>query len=208
MAAGRLGRRDGRGGRFRRLRQRGVAAGNGGAEDRGAGRLCAAHLNHQLRPEADDDERFVVELVPPAWAWRARWGAWRWTRLAAASGDGLEAAARTARYHFLRANRRPARRTVRGHRPHGRRSGRNDFAPDRSRHGHSRTLGHGAGPAAGTRHAASGRCWRSAARNCKPISTRSASPIATIRATPTCASRATASATRPCRSCASNSTPA
>ena len=66
----------------------------------GKGRLYAAHLNHQLRPEADEDERFVVELC-------------RWLniacevertavdQLAAASGDGIEAAARAARYRFF-----------------------------------------------------------------------------------------------------------
>ena len=64
----------------------------------GEGRLCAAHLNHHLRPDADEDERFVVDLCG---------------RLGVAcevghvdvggltAGDGLEAAARTARYRFL-----------------------------------------------------------------------------------------------------------
>ena len=28
----------------------------------GAGRLSAAHLNHQLRHDADEDQRFVVDL--------------------------------------------------------------------------------------------------------------------------------------------------
>ncbi|MCE5301536.1 MAG: tRNA lysidine(34) synthetase TilS [Planctomycetaceae bacterium] len=62
----------------------------------GDGRLCVAHLNHHLRPDADRDERFVVELC---------------SRLGVAcqvghatvrdQGDGLEAAARLARYEFL-----------------------------------------------------------------------------------------------------------
>ena len=47
----------------------------------GAGRLCVAHLNHQLRPDADEDERFVVELVPPVGrgvrSGRATWTVWR-----------------------------------------------------------------------------------------------------------------------------------
>jgi tRNA(Ile)-lysidine synthase len=66
----------------------------------GAGRLVAAHLNHQLRPEADEDQRFVVDLC-------RRLGISCETaqvdvaRLAAESGNGLEAAARTARYRFL-----------------------------------------------------------------------------------------------------------
>lgn len=66
----------------------------------GVGRLGAAHLNHQLRPEADDDERFVVDLcrrldVP------CEVGRVAVDRLAAESGDGIEAAARAARYDFL-----------------------------------------------------------------------------------------------------------
>jgi tRNA(Ile)-lysidine synthase len=66
----------------------------------GQGRLCVAHLNHQLRPDADDDERFVVELS-------ARLGLTCEVarvpvqRLADESGDGVEAAARSARYRFL-----------------------------------------------------------------------------------------------------------
>lgn len=66
----------------------------------GAGRICVAHLNHQLRSEADRDEQFVVELcrqldVP------CEVGHAAVDRLAAASGDGIEAAARAARYQFL-----------------------------------------------------------------------------------------------------------
>lgn len=66
----------------------------------GAGGLHCAHLNHHLRPEADADERFVVELcsrlsVP------CHVGHASAERLATDSGDGLEAAARTARYAFL-----------------------------------------------------------------------------------------------------------
>ena len=82
----------------------------------GTGRLTVAHLNHRLRPDADDDERFVVELC----------GRLKVTcettridvaRLAAASGDGVEAAARAARYRFLAqtAGRLGARFVVTGH---------------------------------------------------------------------------------------------
>ena len=67
----------------------------------GEGRLCAAHLNHQLRPDAETDERFVVELCGrlgvPCEVGRMDVG-----RLAAQAGEGLEAAARKARYRFLK----------------------------------------------------------------------------------------------------------
>ena len=62
MAAAGLGGRDHPGGRIRRLRQRGVASGTAGVAPVGGGRLCVAHLNHCLRPDAADNERFVVEL--------------------------------------------------------------------------------------------------------------------------------------------------
>jgi tRNA(Ile)-lysidine synthase len=64
----------------------------------GEGRLCAAHLNHRLRPDADDDERFVVDLCGRLNV-TCEVGHVEAGQLAA--GDGLEAAARTARYHFL-----------------------------------------------------------------------------------------------------------
>lgn len=64
----------------------------------GDGRLCAAHLNHGLRIEADQDEQFVVELC-------------RQLGLTCEvahenvansdAGDGIEAAARSARYRFF-----------------------------------------------------------------------------------------------------------
>jgi tRNA(Ile)-lysidine synthase len=66
----------------------------------GAGRICAAHLNHQLRPDADDDERFVVELCQQLDV-ICEVGRAPVDQLAAGSGDGLEAAARAARYRFL-----------------------------------------------------------------------------------------------------------
>lgn len=66
----------------------------------GAGRLCVAHLNHRLRADAEADERFVVELCRRLEVHceveRIDVG-----RLAAAAGDGIEAAARSARYRFF-----------------------------------------------------------------------------------------------------------
>jgi tRNA(Ile)-lysidine synthase len=71
-----------------------------------AGRLVAAHFNHRLRATADDDERFVRELSkklrldfevgyasPPEGGTSTASGL--------AGGDGVEAAAREARYAFL-----------------------------------------------------------------------------------------------------------
>ncbi len=64
----------------------------------GEGRLCAAHLNHHLRPDADEDERFVVDLCG-----RLRVGCevGHVDARGLAAGDGIEAAARAARYRFL-----------------------------------------------------------------------------------------------------------
>src|SRR3989304_1046151 len=67
----------------------------------GAGRLCVAHFNHQLREQAEDDERFVMALCD-------RFGLWCETgrndvaQLAAASGEGLEETGRRARRGFLK----------------------------------------------------------------------------------------------------------
>lgn len=66
----------------------------------GEGRLCAAHLNHRLRPDADDDERFVVDLCNRLNV-TCEVGHADVDRLASSSGDGIEAAARGARYRFL-----------------------------------------------------------------------------------------------------------
>jgi tRNA(Ile)-lysidine synthase len=66
----------------------------------GAGRVCAAHLNHQLRPDADDDERFVRDLCHRLGV-MCDVGRLDVERLAAESGDGIEAAARQARYDFF-----------------------------------------------------------------------------------------------------------
>lgn len=72
------------------------------AHSGGSGRLCAAHLNHQLRgSESEADEAFVVELCRkldiPCEVGRLPAG-----ELAQSSPDGLEAAARKARYGFFR----------------------------------------------------------------------------------------------------------
>ncbi|HYW78901.1 MAG TPA: tRNA lysidine(34) synthetase TilS [Thermoguttaceae bacterium] len=83
----------------------------------GEGRVCVAHYNHQLRGEESvADEAFVVGLA-------RRWGleceVARATReeLMTNSGDGLEAAAREARYAFLQqtAARLGARYVVTAH---------------------------------------------------------------------------------------------
>jgi tRNA(Ile)-lysidine synthase len=66
----------------------------------GGGRVCAAHLNHRLRPDAEDDERFVVELCQRLQV-RCEVGRADVAAAAAQSGDGVEAAARAARYRFL-----------------------------------------------------------------------------------------------------------
>ncbi len=81
----------------------------------GDGRLVVGHLNHRLREDADADERFVAELS-------GRLGLECCCgRLEPASlteaGRGLEAAAREARYRFLRttAERLGARYVACGH---------------------------------------------------------------------------------------------
>jgi tRNA(Ile)-lysidine synthase len=80
-----------------------------------SGRLLVGHLNHQLRgAESDQDEAFVRQLAAsldcPCFVGHAE-------RLRADAPDGLEAAARDARYQFLRelADREGARYVVLGH---------------------------------------------------------------------------------------------
>lgn len=82
----------------------------------GEGRLAAAHLNHQLRPEADEDERFVADLCRRLGI-DCEIGRISVQNEAAARGDGIEAAARDARYRFLRktAERLGARFIVTAH---------------------------------------------------------------------------------------------
>lgn len=67
----------------------------------GEGRLSAAHLNHGLRgPEADADQAFVADLCAKLGV-PCHMGRADVEKLAAERGDGLEAAAREARYRFL-----------------------------------------------------------------------------------------------------------
>ena len=66
----------------------------------GAGRLIVGHFNHRLRPDSAEDAQFVAELSSqlklPFYQGEADVA-----RLAAFQGDGVEAAARAARYGFL-----------------------------------------------------------------------------------------------------------
>jgi tRNA(Ile)-lysidine synthase len=68
----------------------------------GAGRLAVAHFNHQLRPEADDDQQFVVDLCDRLGV-TCEVERTAVNDLATQSGGGLEATARWARYRFLEA---------------------------------------------------------------------------------------------------------
>lgn len=69
-------------------------------ETGGSGRLMVAHFNHHLRPEANDDQVFVSDLAAqlklPIFH-----GEMDVACLAKLQGDGLEAAAREARYEFF-----------------------------------------------------------------------------------------------------------
>jgi tRNA(Ile)-lysidine synthase len=67
----------------------------------GPGRLIAAHFNHQLRgAESDADQHFVVALCQKL-GLECKVGQGAVTLRAQDDGDGLEAAARSARYEFL-----------------------------------------------------------------------------------------------------------
>jgi tRNA(Ile)-lysidine synthase len=68
----------------------------------GPGRLIAAHFNHQLRVSAEDDEAFVRDLCRE-WGLSCEVGRADVARQATRQGDGVEAAARHARYQFLQA---------------------------------------------------------------------------------------------------------
>ena len=83
----------------------------------GEGPLCVAHFNHELRGEQSAaDEAFVVKLCRQ-FALRCEVGHARGDRPASESSDGLEAAARSERYEFLRqtAARLGARYVVTAH---------------------------------------------------------------------------------------------
>ncbi|MBI5725774.1 MAG: tRNA lysidine(34) synthetase TilS [Planctomycetes bacterium] len=61
-------------------------------------RLIAAHLNHRLRPDADGDEDFVRDL---AGRWNLEFFSEKIDVRGLAGGDGIEDAARRARYDFF-----------------------------------------------------------------------------------------------------------
>ena len=67
----------------------------------GAGRLCVAHFNHKLRDQADEDQQFVVALCKQI-GLSCETGASDVAQLAANEGEGIEPAARRARYEFLK----------------------------------------------------------------------------------------------------------
>lgn len=77
----------------------------------GVGRVCVAHVNHQLRAEADVDEAFVADLCG-ALGVDCEIG-----RVSIDRTSGIEAAARSARYRFLKevAGRVGARYIVTAH---------------------------------------------------------------------------------------------
>ncbi len=66
----------------------------------GSGRLIVAHFNHRLRPEANDEARFVGQLAGQL-GLVCELGEADTAATARASGDGIEAAARAERYRFL-----------------------------------------------------------------------------------------------------------
>ncbi len=82
----------------------------------GEGRLVIAHLNHHLRPDADDDARFVGELAKQL-ELPFEGGNAAVAELAARQRDGMEAAAREGRHNYLRqtAEKLGARYVAMGH---------------------------------------------------------------------------------------------
>jgi tRNA(Ile)-lysidine synthase len=82
----------------------------------GIGRICVAHFNHKLRPDADDDERFVADLCKRLGI-LCETGAADVAKLAADASEGIESAARRARHRFLQdaAGRLGARFVVTAH---------------------------------------------------------------------------------------------
>jgi len=72
-----------------------------GLKKSGVGRLCAAHFNHRLRPEADADEQFVRELCANSKI-SCEFGRAEASQIASMQGEGIEEAARRLRYDFLR----------------------------------------------------------------------------------------------------------
>ena len=211
LAAAELAGRDRPAGGLRRGRQRRPAAGDGRPEDRRRRPACvAAHLNHQLRGQANPTPtRPWSSICAGGWAWPARWDGcgsiWPGRR----GGHGLEAAARRARY-ALPPSRRPPGCGHATSSPPTRPTTRRKPILHRILRGTGigGLAGHGPGAAAGPRHADAAAAWASAAPSCSPIWTTWASPTATTPATATCGSRGTASATSCCRGWPSSSTPA
>jgi tRNA(Ile)-lysidine synthase len=68
----------------------------------GRGRICAAHFNHRLRAEAEVDEEFVSDLCARLEV-SCEVGRAEGAEIASAPGEGIEEAARGARYQFLAA---------------------------------------------------------------------------------------------------------
>jgi tRNA(Ile)-lysidine synthase len=87
------------------------------AAARGAGRLIVAHFNHRLRAESDADAEFVAQLAEQL-SLPCEIGDKKNVASAKLNlGDGIEAAARAARYEFLQstAERYGARFVATGH---------------------------------------------------------------------------------------------
>ncbi len=82
----------------------------------GRGRLIVAHFDHQLRPNSESDATFVRSLAAKL-ELAYEQGAADVSTAARERGDGIEAAARAARYGFLleTANRFGARYVATGH---------------------------------------------------------------------------------------------
>ena len=86
-------------------------------KEEGSGRLYVAHFNHRLRgEESDADQAFVADLCERLGV-ACELGGSDVAGLAESKGDGVEAAARDARYEFLRetAQRVGARHVVTAH---------------------------------------------------------------------------------------------
>lgn len=69
----------------------------------GNGRCLVGHFNHRLRDEQSEQDQVFVERLADQLEWPCYVGSWETSERSPDRGDGLEAAARTARYDFLRA---------------------------------------------------------------------------------------------------------
>ena len=104
----------------------------------GCGRLIVAHFQHGLRTAADEEARFVDASGRPAGPGRSSLGAGDPAAIRA-HPDGVEAGARVQRYAFLCETAERIGGALHRHGAHGRRSGGNDYSPDRPRYGSRRT---------------------------------------------------------------------